>query len=351
MTVLVADVEGTVTNPGPETESRDFILIGDVLEIVRHHPPVARVMEGIEEESEQLSIEHCVVARQKDIQAFHLAGELSWIDYSALIRRVRLQDGAGRTTHISPYAEAEVFAPLKLVIAERPTPIRCVLTYLPVYPWRGMLGLMRPGHHVWMVYAAAAVLNSKWGESLYELLHWAEHGREPSKHGLDKAVLNQIPVARANHRWEDLRAVAELAHQISAIYEAQRECIATFSRQRIDLERRLEDAIPRLLRLSEDRASRLLEFGVYTEEAQSEPLQESLGFLPSDLLPPLPKLPPVELLTPDQRSRLEMLSQLQEVPDAQEEQFERLKQIAFWEEVVNHGLPENLQIGVVEPAA
>lgn len=268
-----------------------------------------------------------------------------------LVERQRLVAKPGRTAHIAIYDAGEVFAPVKVVIAEHPAPIRCVLSYLPVYPARGILGLVRPGQHLWLAYAVTAVLNSPCGRALYERLHWSNYGCPPSSDGLDKQTLYQVPIARTDVDREDLRLVAELTHQITTLYQAERECLVNLARQRQDVLQRLHDAVPRLLGLSEQGTQQLLGQGQTLSDAEGESEQHSLGFPPSELLPPAPKLPPVDLLIPVQRRRLETLRGHDAVPDEQEERFERLKRIAFWEGSVNRGLPEDVQIGAVEPAA
>src|SRR5262245_10882870 len=165
------------------TGSTDFICVGDVIHLSRRHRPLAEVLDSIERKPGPESLDHCLLVRQRSIQPFHFAGDLRWIDYSVLPERQRRQAKPGSAAHIAIYDADEVFAPVKVVIAEHPAPIRCVLTYLPVYPARGTLGLIRPGQCLWLAYAVTAVLNSPCGQALYERLHWIHHGCQPSTDG------------------------------------------------------------------------------------------------------------------------------------------------------------------------
>lgn len=323
---------GTITDSAEAADSR-HIRLGEVLEFRRAHiPPSVRV--GVEPEPR--SNDHCLFLRQGDIQPFHPARADHWVSYKDIEDAFSEARANSSRSHNAPYSRDQVFAAVKVVLAERPNPIRALLAWEPVYPARGILGVLRPGQRLWLGYAAVGVLNSPFGQALYDL-ELRARGRTTRKDGLDKEALNAIPIALLSYEEDALHQVASLTCQIAALYEARRECVARFTRQIEDSRERLNQALPRLLGISERGAHALLG----NKEPTSPNSSLELPYAASDFLPPLPSLPPLRLLSPEQETRL---AELDERRSLQADAVERdqLRRLRYWQEVVNDSLPDEL---------
>lgn len=337
---MVQAVYGGVTGLATvqiETSDGEYIRVGDILHFRRAHPPTLPVLER----AERHTLDDCVVIRQRNIQPFRIAGRPMWTHYDEIVGAFEEMKRQGGRSHITPYPPDEVFAPVKVVVAERPEPLRSFITYEPAYPWRGRLGTLAPGTPLWLAYAAVAVINSSLGRSFYRGYPGAS-ARRSSKHGLDKDALDSIPVARRGYEERQLLAVAELACQVSTLYEAERECRTTFRNQIADLEWHLEHAIPQLLG-SPDVAGG--EGPVESGERHAPAEQPPLEFPASDLLGRLPNLQPVQLLNPAQREDLLSLLERTDLSAREEEKRTKLKRLAFWEDAVGNALPRDLETG------
>src|SRR5205085_2413288 len=82
-----------------------------------------------------------------------------------------------------------------------------------------------PGQRLWLVYAAVAVLNSRFGEAYYRALLGQTLLKAAAPHGLKIQALKQIPVARADWEYEELGKVVDLTHQLSALHEGREEAL------------------------------------------------------------------------------------------------------------------------------
>lgn len=325
------------------TSDGDYIRVGEILDFRRAHPPTVPVAER----TDRLTSDDCLVVRQRNIQPFRITGEPRWTGYGAIVGAFATMRRQGRSSHIAPYAADAVFAPVKVVVAERPDPLRAILTYEPVYPWRGRLGTLLPGTRLWLAYAAVASINSSLGRISYREFLERSARRSPN-HGLDKEALDSIPVARREYDERHLRAVAGLACQVSALYEAGRECQMTFGNQIADLEWHLEHAIPRLLGLPDTAGS---DHPAAPESRHAPASQPRLEFPASELLGRLPNLPPVRLLDDAQRRRLSDLLRRPNLSPREQQNRAGLQRLAFWEDAVTNSLPRELDTVVPVPRA
>ena len=333
----VVDSDTNAGTPGRTEITEDqYVRLGQVLDFTRAHaPPRTRVAH----DAEPLTNDHCLIIPQADIQQFHLAGGLKWASYEAVTAAFAQARAAGTRSHNAPYAKVRVFAAVKVIVAERPNPIRALLAWEPVYPWRGILGTLMPDQRLWFAYAAVGLLNSPLGQALYDR-ELRAMGLVSRPDGLDKDALGRVPVALATYEEAALNQVARLTSQIAALYEAERECVAQFTKQIDQARERLNQALPRLLGMPERETHALLR----SENGRSESSSLELPFLASDLLPPLPDLPPVRLLSNEQLARLAELDHRQNLVEAESLERDQLRRIRYWQEVVSDSLPDALGV-------
>jgi len=359
---LAVDIGGAAGPPLTSEGLGDrFIRIAEVLQVMRKHPP----SQGVPTAPDAEQSDDCMILHQQNIQSYRIEGEVAWASHSEILRV--FDEWKGQGTHNRPYLHSEVFAPVKVVLAEWDDPIRAALVWGPVYPWQNKLGLLRPGQPLWRAYASVAVLNSKYGQAYYRAFLKSNPPKATKPHGLKAAAVNQIPIARRGHAPAELDRVAELAHQMMALHEAAEECLPrlrgmlrrvngyslsfeqlyrdSFEKQFQAVQRRLDDELRRLLGLGETEEQELLEL---LRLPKSESLQTEM-FEPWDMLPPLPPTPPVRILLDEDRSPVEVGGE--DVNGKQAEIREALKLLRYWEEIVNSRPPRELETRAVSEAA
>ncbi|MCA1597255.1 MAG: hypothetical protein LC772_12650, partial [Chloroflexi bacterium] len=101
------------------TDSDDYIRLGDIFELHRGHIPAA----GFKTYSESRGPYDCRIVTQGETQQFRIDGQERWANYQEILDAfdAQRQDGAGG--HTSPDPPEIVFAPLKIVLAERDEPL------------------------------------------------------------------------------------------------------------------------------------------------------------------------------------------------------------------------------------
>jgi hypothetical protein len=291
MSVLLWGGDATRIETPEESSDDPFVRLKQVLKIHHAHPPRG----GAREFTEPESPDDCFVVRTRNIRQYHLEGRLKRVRYQEI--RTRFAEARLQGSKLAPYAPAEVFAPAKVVVAEVTDPIRAVLTFHPVYPWQNKLATLLPGVPLSLAYAAVAVLNSRYGETLYgEAL--AEHPpRSKSPHGPKVHALYRVKIAKRGREERYLWPVVQLAYQLHALHEARQagkdyfrskpDTIRSFMvdadpllRQYIEnRKRQLNRAISDLLDIDED-AERKLGIGVPSSEDFAE---EEVSLLPWDI--------------------------------------------------------------------
>lgn len=316
--------------PVSQEPAGDRILLKEVLALSRQHPPIEKPAEL----AQPSSLNHCLVLRDGNIKSYRWVRELRWVDFEELLvnfkAQIKRQRETGKGARFTPFHREDVFAPVKVVIADRPNPLRAVLTYESIYPYRGWLGTPHEGVHIWLAYAAVGVLNSRMGQLLYHKLHGSILEKAPAPDRLARTVLEQMPVAKRTFRKQELHLVAQLVCQIGTLYEAENECKASFSTQIRDLEDRLGWAVEALLGLREE--------DVRAIEDAPQSTQWPL-IADSELLGRIPALPPVKLLSSQERERLASLEAISELGQRQAVEFHQLKLRRYWEEVLVDCLP------------
>jgi hypothetical protein len=288
------------------------LLLRDVLKLTRNHPPPLPILEH----EEPAAPDHCLFARQRNIQPYRFVDSPSWVSYAEardLFRQAREQ---GSTSHVAPFAHDAVFAPLKVVLADRDRPLRAVLAAEPVYPARGWLGTLLPGEHPWLAHAAVAVLNSGLGQQYYDHLRGIPSGETGAD--LEKELLEQLPVARRDFAEPELRQVAHLCRQLHLLYQAEAACRRSFLPQVHRTEARLRTAVERLLGLREVEVVRGRRHRVTSAPEQ---LALDLGVEVEDPAPA-----PIRLLE-----------------SGEEVDAETRELVASWEAEINAPLPETAQ--------
>lgn len=307
-----------------------MLRVGDVLDFGRGHPPARR---SVEEYGERRGLDDCLVVRQRNIRPFHLAGALSWVSYEA-VRRA-FESGEGRS-HNSPWARTTVFAPVRVVLAEHPR-LRALLSYEPIYPWRGKVGTPRPGVPLWLAYAAVGVLNSSSGQRAYEA-ELAQLGLQSSESGVALSALERIPVARVGYHPQDLRDVAALVHGIGTLYEAQADCGRSFA--------------PLIRDLRECLDVRLGVLAASPDEPSAPPgwSQLEVPFPTSDLLGRLPRLR-AGLLSEADRADYQRLLREPRLASQDHGRLDQLRALAAWQDALDVGPPSSVTLDPVALAA
>lgn len=334
-----------------EAEER-FIRVEHVLDLPRKHPPSDFESKF---KTEPTTLDDFIVARQRNIQAFHLRGPFQWADYRDVEARFRQMIAEGKG--LRPYPPSQVFAPIKVLLAEHDRPIRATLAYEPVFAWNQKLATLKPGQQVWLAYAAVAVLNSELGLSFYREELEKVPVRARRRHGLNIDAVRRVPVARHDYTYEQLGEVAELTHQLITLHQAQSEFLATppprlhkWVAQRFrDLEGVFQDQIGAVSRRLNSRLPRLLGIGEIEEHQRlgtvnrpSVPPDLSMfDDLDLHLLQRLPPQPPAKLLTDADREMLEVLLD-SEPPGEASPDLEALLGLQHWEEAANTRPPRYL---------
>lgn len=309
---LVGTRGGGRDAPGGEGDPGErHLLLRDVLKLTRNHPPPLPILEH----EAPAAPDHCLFARQRNIQPYRFVDSPSWVSYAEARDLFRQAKEQGSTSHVAPFAHDAVFAPLKVVLADRDRPLRAVLTAEPVYPARGWLGTLLPGQRPWLAYAAVAVLNSGLGQQYYDQLRGIPSGETGAD--LEKELLEQLPVARRDFTDPELRQVARLCRQLHLLYQAEAACRRSFLAHIHRTEARLRTAIERLLGLREVEVVRGRRHRVTIAPEQ---LALDLGVELED-----PSSAPIRLLEPGEEA------------DPEAEQL-----LASWEETINACLPEEM---------
>jgi hypothetical protein len=294
-----------------------YVQLGEVLKFTRNHPPPRNCQPRTTPEDETLDA--CVYLREEGVQPYRFTGPLEWASYAEIRECFTRAAGNGRRTHIAPYVEPLVFAPLKLVLADRDDGFRAVLTPLPVYPRRGVIGTLVPWQDFRLIYAAAAYLNSKLALGLYRRALWGIAGTRKKGDGIDKRVLASLPIACRGYRRAHLEQVAALSNQLHVLFEAELECGLSFARQIRETEDRLLPALVNLLGWPE--------YGLESLFRETLPEEAQLSLDLDELR--MPSRPPIRLVEPGlQLHRSD------------------LKRLRFWEGAVNAALPDGFLAGV-----
>jgi hypothetical protein len=157
--------------------------------------------------------------------------------------------------------------------------------------------------------------------------------------GVLREALARIPVARRDHHRSELYAVAELTHQLGALYAAERELGMDLRHLTDALRERMECRVAELLGLSENEA-RALE-----EEVRASCHRRPEG--PSLFRPwtPLPPRPALCLLDDEERARLQTWTALPKSgPEWSEPDPETIRLLSkqHWERVLEQGPPREL---------
>ena len=352
---ILAD-SGSVVGVQPDEPGEEdrYIRIKDVLELRHQHPPKG----GVTRRSEPDSLDDCLILKQKNIQRFCFRGPLSWACYEEIAEGFR----DGRSGRLRPYSRAAVFAPVKVVLAESDRPIRAVLTYGPVYPWQNKLATLREGQRLWLAYAAVAVLNSNFGGQFYRKYLLQNPTCSKKRHGLSKAAVVRVPVAKRDYTFEELGKVVDLTYQRQALAEACEACVSqlqgklgrvdgkqcemgahytkAFAKHMEGVEARLQDEIRRLLGLDETEEYRLLRDE--RSPAHGSSAQRSF-FQPWEMMPAPPPPPPIKLIPAAERDAFPVEACAgRRVPDAED-----IKLLQYWEGVINSRPPRDLRAETV----
>ena len=204
-------------------QARDpYIRVHQVLQIHHATAPSRNAVSLLDEPE---TLDDCLIAMSANIARHHLKAPFQWVNYDQVesVMEEARRPGSGKNY---PYTREQLFAPIKVVLAEA-VPIRAVLTFEPCYPWQAKLATRVPGQRLWMVYAAVAVLNSRFGKAYYSGLLARATLKSATPHGLKISALRHLPVARAEWEDEELGKVVDLTHQLIALYEGREECLPT----------------------------------------------------------------------------------------------------------------------------
>lgn len=332
--MLTAREGKSVVPPSPVTRADErYIRVRDILTIGRKNFPSGAVPIRAEPET----LDDCRLVEGAEIEQFRFTGDERWASYPEIVAEFkRPRDTSG----ISPYFYEEVFAPLKVVIRDQVYPIRAVLTYEPVYPIRGKLGVPRPGQPLALVYAAVAVLNSYLGQAWYrEQVSKRDSPPRPGTAYVD--ALRGLPVARRDYVPERLDLAAQLTHQVVTLYEAERECRRDFSHALDPLRQRLAWAITALLGLDERKEQSLKQSVADLDLADAR--QPNLWSLD----PPVYPLPPILLCSSEERQQCEVALDREAAGTASGADLvhiEKVQPLLYWQDLVNSPLPEELSL-------
>jgi hypothetical protein len=258
------------------------VLLGDVL----HFHRCPRPSLPIREDREPGSPDACLYPTPPQVKPYRLTGETGWASFEELRSRFL------ETGETVPIRYETVFAPVKVVLSIRKDGIRSTVAYEPVYPLEGWLGTLVPGRHLWFAYVAVAVLNTR-STSAAEGDENNTSLIRPGTLALDHLL--RLPLLPAGVGEVHMTEVAHLCHQLTALYDAELECGRSFPRQVGATDARLQHAVAGLM---------------------EGPGQESRS-----------RPPVVRLLEPEGAGRPEHETLLE-----------------FWEDSINEGLPENLQL-------
>ena len=330
-----------------ESAPGDFVVLGDVLDFHRGHLPGT----GLTPHPDRDDLDDCLLTPQRHVRQFEFSGPEQWVNYGQILDVFVERKRAGAKAHTWPFRREVVFAPIKLVLAETDNPLRAVLTYSPVYPGRGKIATLRAGQSVWMAYAALGVLNCAIGQAYYLANLRRMKGLDRCPHGPRVDVLSSIPVAVRGYRSRDLREVARLAYQVSTLHEAAVE--VSIARERIPTMREhLNRAICfNLLRMTDPQPMLETVRGMGLPELPIVDSQTSLFDPGWQTI----QTPPPRLMSPEDETRWAILRENGArglLTRQRQRDFERIRNIAWWQELLLHELPEFILTGtdIVEPS-
>ncbi len=318
-----------------QTGDDPYLLLKQVLHLRRAH-----FRSSVELVSRPRTADDCLVVASDGIRPYHLTAAEPWANYDEIAGSFTREPGQPRLAHTASYSREFVFAPVKVVVGEQDDPLRAAIAYESLYLRRGKIGVLRPGQPVAMAYCAIAVLNSAIGTALYHRLHRRIHGAPPSEFGVSMKVLEQMPVCHREAPVEQVRVVARLAHQLSALCQAEREIDREFYDQSEFLWQRLLVEVGLLLKLRPGESQELLRTieVLNLRDARQPGLFDTLGSLPP--------VPPLELLSDRQLQRHnELLERDPTGALAPEEivELRALNRLLFWQDAVNASPPWDLR--------
>jgi hypothetical protein len=325
----------TVDTPptvAPASDAKDYITLGDLVELRRNH---ARAVD-VAVSHEPRSVDDCRLVDMNQVQSFRLVGPERWINFEEMRQALR-EWRQQHKTNITAYKREYVFAPVKLIIHVQDRPLRAALSYDPIFPRRGQIGIPKPGYDLGLLYAALAMLNSPVGQAFYRQRLLKMAGKNQSRDGLDLEALKDLPIARRGYPDEALGGVADLAYQVSTLYEAQDDCNRDFWQVIRPVQQQLLSAAIRLLAIGETEAEHLIK-SVWDVSYESLPRHDQL------ISPPLlQRLPPIALMADEDRKRFEVFQKVYPTSESDLAAFERIKRLAYWEELVNTAAPRWLE--------
>lgn len=186
----------------------------------------AHFMQGVRTSNLPEWADACLIVSSRQIKSYSFAQPERWASYQAIweLVQARSTNYEGRVgAKIVPFAQDDVFttneafAPLRIVLPDN-RPLRGVLSYTPVYPERGFLGVPRSGSDLALVYAALAMLNSPLAKAWYDL-----SSEVTTPGGINRKALERLPIVSREASEEEIVDIAFAVHQIVSLYEATEE--------------------------------------------------------------------------------------------------------------------------------
>jgi uncharacterized protein (DUF433 family) len=276
-----------------------YIRVKDVVKFHRAHPPARAFLDPTTFDCQ--GADCCLVIPSGGVSSYLIDEPVGCVSYRALIEAFQAErlDKArrGKRLRRAPFLAWEVFAPLKLLLADRDRPLRTSATIEPVYPLRAKMGVYRATVPPIWVYVALGVINSAYGNAYYGEDLLQRTGVSHAIDGTNEKALEEIPLAHRDAERRFITAAADLAYQLMTLREAQRALSIDVTRQLESIAIRLSGIIAIDLLKLEDAKADELRRSVRHLNLVDAPQQVQLTLFHS--ADELPTIPPVRLSTTD----------------------------------------------------
>jgi len=307
------------------------VALSDVFApITRAHFPPRR---SVPITSLRAAPDHCRIVEAREVHQYQMARSPRWASYESIAEAFSQSTGASKITRLP---REVVDAPVKLLIRDNDTPIRCVVTADRVYPKRAWIAPLLPGWDTEMAYAAAGILNSAVGFVLYQGQARAD---QLTGHDLRKKALTDIPIPLPANDPDTFTKLALISYRLHCLYEVETECKVDLGVLLKNHRIQLLSMVVRLYGWSETETEVLL------REAEARGL-EDVPTSQHDLFFEWQRvLAKVQLLDDEQRVQLEELkrrARLHALASREAESLSRLQRLVEWEHRANSPIPKYL---------
>lgn len=313
-------------------EEQSFIQFGRMIDPLRcaRFPPGGAVKVSRLRETP----DHCRILEASDLREFHFRAREQWASYEGISAGFERGSDTSNITRLPP---SLVNAPVKLVLEDRSSKLRCFVTSERIYPKRAWVGALAPGYDVRMAFVLAGVLNSALGRVLYNRIS-VELGCRGDD--LAKSVLERLPIPAPTVKPQAFSKVALLSYRLHQLYAAQAAC--NLDPAELIRDHRLY-LLPEVVNLYgwEEEDARFLLQGSQPTKDQPNDQAELFAQWPQTPLRPVRLVPEADLARYEE---LKVRARMGSIAPREVKELSRLRELIYWEDRINGDIPTRLAV-------